>query len=59
MGIVSRALVVAVGGWIVVHVAGAGLGGLAVVAAAGVIAYGAVVTLAFRSSAAFKVEKRA
>jgi hypothetical protein len=40
-------------------VAGAGLSGLAVVAASGVIAYCAVVTLAFRSSPTFKVLKLA
>ena len=59
VGIASRALVVAIGGWMAVQVAGAGLSGLAVVAASGVIAYGAVVTLAFRSSSAFKAAKRA
>jgi putative MATE family efflux protein len=49
LGIVSRVLVVAAGGWIVVHTTDAGLVGLAVVTAAGSIVYGAVVAIAFRA----------
>jgi putative MATE family efflux protein len=49
IGITSRALVVAIGGWITVHLTGAGLSGLAVVAALGLIVYGATLTIAFRS----------
>jgi len=47
--ITSRALVVAVGGWIAVHMTGAGLSGLAVVAASGLIAYGVILAIAFRA----------
>lgn len=49
IGITSRALVVAIGGWFTVHLTGAGLSGLAVVAAFGLIVYGATLTIAFRS----------
>src|SRR5262249_14335556 len=49
VGITRRALVVAVGGAIAVHVAGAGLKGLAVVAAAGLVVYGASLATAFRA----------
>jgi len=49
IGITGRALVVAIGGWITVHLTGAGLSGLAVVAAFGLIVYGATLTIAFRS----------
>jgi Na+-driven multidrug efflux pump len=48
LAITSRALVVAVGGWIAVHLTGAGLAGLAVVAASGLIVYGSSLMLAFR-----------
>lgn len=49
LGITSRALVVAVGGWIAVHLLGTGLSGLAVVGASGLIVYGASLTIAFRA----------
>jgi hypothetical protein len=49
VGITSRAAVVAVGGWIVVHLASTALGGLAVVAASGLIVYGASLAIAFRA----------
>jgi Na+-driven multidrug efflux pump len=49
VGITSRAAVVAVGGWIVVHFASTGLAGLAVVAASGLIVYGTSLTIAFRA----------
>jgi Na+-driven multidrug efflux pump len=48
LAITSRALVVAVGGWIVVHLTGAGLAGLALVAACGLIVYGSSLMIAFR-----------
>ena len=48
-GITSRALVVAVGGWIAVHLAGAGLSYLAVVGASGLFAYGVILAIAFRA----------
>jgi len=48
-GITSRALVVAVGGWIAVHLTEAGLASLAVVAASGLIVYGASLMIAFRA----------
>jgi Na+-driven multidrug efflux pump len=49
IGITSRVLVVVAGGWFVVHATAAGLIGLAVVTAAGSIAYGAIVAIAFRA----------
>jgi putative MATE family efflux protein len=49
VGITSRAAVVAVGGWIVVHLTSTALGGLAVVAASGLIVYGASLAIAFRA----------
>jgi putative MATE family efflux protein len=49
LGITSRALVVAVGGWIAVHLTGTDLSDLAIVAASGLIVYGASLTLAFRA----------
>ena len=51
IGITSRVLVVVAGGWIVIHVTDAGLVGLAFVTAAGSIAYGAVIAIAFRAGA--------
>jgi Na+-driven multidrug efflux pump len=48
LAITCRALVVAVGGWIAIHLTGAGLAGLAVVAASGLIVYGASLAIAFR-----------
>jgi Na+-driven multidrug efflux pump len=47
LSITSRAFVVAVGGWIAVHLLGAGLSDLAVVAASGLIVYGAILAIAF------------
>jgi hypothetical protein len=49
LGVTSRALVVSVGGWIAVHLAGTGLSNLAVVAGSGLIVYGATLTIAFRA----------
>src|SRR5262245_10523079 len=49
LGITSRAMVVAIGGWIAVHLTEAGLASLAVVAASGLIVYGASLTIAFRA----------
>ena len=49
LGITSRAVVVAVGGWIAVHLAEAGFSGLAVVAAFGLFIYGASLMIAFRA----------
>ena len=51
LAITSRALVVALGGWTVVHLTGMGLSGLAVVAASGLIVYGASLAIAFRAGA--------
>jgi hypothetical protein len=48
-GIASRALVVAVGGWIAVHLTGTDRSDLAIVAASGLIVYGASLTIAFRA----------
>jgi putative MATE family efflux protein len=49
VGITSRAIVVALGGWIVVHLANTSLGSLAVVAALGLMVYGASLAIAFRA----------
>jgi putative MATE family efflux protein len=49
LGITGRALTVILGGWIAIHLGGAGLANLAVVAASGLIVYGASLTIAFRS----------
>jgi Na+-driven multidrug efflux pump len=51
LGIASRVLVVGAGGWIVIHATDTGLVGLAVVTAAGLIVYGAVLAIAFRAGA--------
>ena len=48
VGIASRAMIVTLGGWIAVHLVGAGLTGLALAAAAGLIVYGAIQIIAFR-----------
>ena len=48
IGVASRALVVAIGGWMVIHAMDAGLVGLAVVTAAGLITAGAIIAIAFR-----------
>ena len=45
LGIASRVLVVATGGWIVVHMTGTGLVGLGVVAALGIAVHGALLSL--------------
>ena len=49
IGITGRAAVVSAGGWIVVHLTGAGLDGLATVAAAGLAVYGLSLAIAFRA----------
>jgi MATE family, multidrug efflux pump len=49
IAITGRAVVVAAGGWIVVHFTGAGLEGLAAVAATGLMVYGASLAAAFRA----------
>lgn len=51
LGVAGRALVVAFGGWIVIHLTGTGLAGLATVAAAGMVVYGACLTLAVGTGA--------
>jgi putative MATE family efflux protein len=51
LGIASRAIVVAGGGWMVTHLTDSGFTGLALVAAAGMIVYGASLALAVRSGA--------
>ena len=48
---VSRAVVVAGGGAVVIHATDTGLGGLAIVAAAGLLVYGSTVAVAFRAGA--------
>jgi Na+-driven multidrug efflux pump len=60
VGITCRALVVAAGGWVVVHHTEAGLSGLALVAACGLFVYGAIQAVAFRAgrwSAAARLSK--
>jgi putative MATE family efflux protein len=49
LAITGRALVVIVGGWIVMHLADSGMAGFAVVAASGLIVYGASLATAFRA----------
>jgi len=49
LGITSRALIVALGGWIAVNFTGTDLTSLAVVAAFGLFVYGASLTIAFRA----------
>jgi Na+-driven multidrug efflux pump len=49
LAITSRVLIVAVGGWIAIHLTTTGLAGLAVVAASGVVVYGAGLAVAFRA----------
>jgi putative MATE family efflux protein len=49
VGIGGRVAVVTFGGWIVVHVIGGGLFGLALAAAAGLLVYGATQIIAFRA----------
>jgi Na+-driven multidrug efflux pump len=49
LGITGRALVVAVGGWLAVHLTRTDLSDLAIVAASGLIVYGAGLTIAFRA----------
>jgi putative MATE family efflux protein len=50
LGVAIRALVVTAGGWIAIHFAKAGLSGLAVVAASGLIVYGTSIAIAFRTT---------
>src|SRR5205823_14137192 len=49
LGITGRALVVGVGGWIALDVAATGLRSLAIVAAGGLVVYGASLAIAFRA----------
>jgi putative MATE family efflux protein len=49
LAITGRALVVTLGGWAVIHLAGAGLAAFAMVAAAGLVTYGASLAIAFRA----------
>jgi Na+-driven multidrug efflux pump len=49
LAVSTRALVVIVGGWLVIHLTDAGLHGLAVVAAAGLVAYGVSLAITFRA----------
>ena len=51
LGVGGRALTVAAGGWLAVHAFGAGLNGLALVAAAGMAVYGLSLVVAVRSGA--------
>jgi putative MATE family efflux protein len=47
MGVLSRAAVLAIGGWLVVSVMGGGVSGLAIVSAAGLVVGGTIVAVAF------------
>jgi len=49
LGITSRAAVVTLGGWIVVHLTGTGFTGLAITAGTGLIVYGASLIIAFQA----------
>jgi MATE family, multidrug efflux pump len=51
VGIASRALVVAIGGWIVIYATDSGLLGLGFVTAAGLIVYGTILVIAFHARA--------
>jgi len=51
LAVAGRVFVVAAGGWVAVHAAGAGLVGLAAVSALGGVAYGATLALAFSGGA--------
>jgi putative MATE family efflux protein len=48
LGTASRVVIVILGGWMVLHLTGGTLGGLALVAAAGLVVYGATLAIAFR-----------
>ncbi|MFM9941078.1 MAG: MATE family efflux transporter [Hyphomicrobiaceae bacterium] len=50
VSVATRAVVVIVGGWIALHYANAGFNGLAMAAAAGLVIYGAILAIAFRSN---------
>jgi putative MATE family efflux protein len=49
LGIASRTVIVMLGGWIALHLPGSGLGNLALVAAAGLVAYGVTLGISFRA----------
>ena len=49
LGIISRVIVVTLGGWTAVHLAQAGLPGVAVAAGAGLVVYGVIQMIAFRA----------
>jgi putative MATE family efflux protein len=49
LGITGRVLVVTLGGLVAIHLVGTGVAGLAVVAASGLIVYGASLSIAFRA----------
>jgi putative MATE family efflux protein len=51
LGTASRALVVTFGGLVAIHLVGTGVAGLAVVAASGLIVFGASLAIAFRAGA--------
>jgi putative MATE family efflux protein len=51
LAIAGRVVVVAAGGWLVIHLTESGLAGLGVVAASGLLVYGLTLTLAFRAGA--------
>jgi putative MATE family efflux protein len=51
LAISARALVVIAGGWLVIHLTGAGLSGLATAVAMGLVAYGVSLAIAFRAGA--------
>src|SRR5262249_60230001 len=59
VGISSRAVIVTIGGWIAIHVAGAGLPGLAVAAGTGLTVYSAILIIAFRRWQADALKKAA
>ncbi len=51
VGVTSRVLVVVLGGWLATHVFGTDLTGLAIIAASGLVVYGASLATAFRAGA--------
>jgi MATE family, multidrug efflux pump len=58
IAITGRAIVVSAGSWIVVHLTGTGLDGLAAVAAAGLTVYGASLAIAFRAGFWWKPQRQ-
>lgn len=59
LAVVVRTVIMIAGGWIVIHVTGGGLIGLAVVTAAGLIVPGAIIAIAYRANTRLEVKDTA